>query len=230
MLAFHTRFSYMLSNGIGIVKVLTLIFIAVTGFVVLGGNTKVEDPQINFRDSFAGAATAYGATNALYKITFSYAGYENAFNVVNEVKNPVRKMKIYSFIALSIVAILYTLANVAYFAAVPKAELLASKEISAALFFKHAFGSSGAVKGLNFLIALSSFGNLIAVLLGQSRLIRECGRQGVLPFPRFWASTRPFGTPLGPYFVKWFLTIIMIVGPPAGDAFNFSEPQAPLLF
>jgi amino acid transporter len=106
---------------------------------------------------------------------------------------------------------------------VPKAELLKSKEISAALFFRHALGSSGAVKGLNFLIALSSFGNLIAVLLGQSRLIRECGRQGVLPFPRFWASTRPFGTPLGPYAVKWFLTTIMIIAPPAGDAFNFSE-------
>ncbi|KAK7190609.1 hypothetical protein DPSP01_007265 [Paraphaeosphaeria sporulosa] len=221
LLAFHTRFSYMLSNGIGLVKVLTLVFIAITGFVVLGGHTKVADPEINFRDSFAGAATAYGATNAMYKIVFSYAGFENAFNVVNEVRNPVKKLKTYAFIALTIVAILYTLANVAYFAAVPKAELLASKEISAALFFKHALGSSSAVKGLNFLIALSSFGNLVAVLLGQSRLIRECGRQGVLPFPRFWASTKPFGTPLGPYFIKWFLTVIMIVGPPAGDAFNF---------
>lgn len=209
-------------------KVATLLFIAITGFVVLGGNTKVEDPQLNFRDSFAGAATAYGATNALYKITFSYAGYENAFNVVNEVRNPVKKLKIHGFAALAIVAILYILANVAYFAAVPKAELIAAKEISAALFFKHVFGSSSVVKGLNFLIALSSFGNLIAVLLGQSRMIRECGRQGTLPFPRFWASTKPFGTPLGPYFVKWILTIIMIVGPPAGDAFNFSGPHATL--
>lgn len=213
----------MLSNGIGIVKVLTLVFIAITGFVVLGGNTKVVDPQLNFRDSFSGAATAYGATNAMYRIVFSYAGYENAFNLVNEVKNPVKQLKTHAFIALLIVAILYTLANVAFFAAVPKAELLASKEISAALFFKHALGSSSAVKGLNFLIALSSFGNLIAVLLGSSRMIRECGRQGVLPFPRFWASTKPFGTPLGPYFCKWFLTVIMIIGPPAGDAFNFGE-------
>jgi amino acid transporter len=46
-------------------------------------------------------------------------------------------------------------------------------------------------------------------------------RQGVLPFPRFWASTRPFGTPLGPYLLKWGLTLIMILAPPAGDAFNF---------
>jgi len=46
-------------------------------------------------------------------------------------------------------------------------------------------------------------------------------RQGVLPFPRFWASTRPFGTPLGPYLTKWSLTLVMILAPPAGDAFNF---------
>lgn len=126
-------------------------------------------------------------------------------------------------ISLLIVAILYILANVAYIAAVPVAELKASKQIAASLFFEKVFGSSGAVKGLNFLIALSSFGNLLAVLIGQSRLIRECGRQGVLPFPRFWASTRPFGTPLGPYAVKWSLTVIMILAPPAGDAFNFSK-------
>jgi len=49
---------------------------------------------------------------------------------------------------------------------------------------------------------------------------RVC-RQGVLPFPKFWASTRPFGTPFGPYTVKWGLTMIMILAPPAGDAFNF---------
>ena len=107
----------MLSNGIGAVKVLTLIFITITGFVVLGGHTKVEDPQFNFRDSFAGTATAYGATNAMYKIVFSYAGYENAFNVVNEVRNPVKKLRIHALIALVIVAVLYVLANVAYFAA-----------------------------------------------------------------------------------------------------------------
>ena len=48
-------------------------------------------------------------------------------------------------------------------------------------------------------------------------------RQGVLPFPRFWASTRPFGTPLGPFFVKWAMTLLMILAPPAGDVFNFSN-------
>ena len=68
------------------IKVLTLLLITITGFVVLGGHTSVEEPTLNFHDAFEGKATAYGLTNALYKIIFSYAGYENAFNVVNEVK------------------------------------------------------------------------------------------------------------------------------------------------
>ncbi|OAL40595.1 hypothetical protein AYO20_00331 [Fonsecaea nubica] len=224
--AFSTRWSYHISNAIGVVKLLTLVFVAITGLVVLGGNvSRVPDPHANFRDafsSFEGASTsAYGVTNALVKIIFSYAGYENAFNVVNEVKNPVRSIRNSGGLSLLIVAVLYMLANIAYFSAVPKEELVKSSQIAASLFFQHVFGSSGAVRGLNFLIALSAFGNLIAVLLGQSRLIRECGRQGTLPFPDFWVSTRPFGTPLGPYSVKWALTMLMILAPPAGDAFNF---------
>ncbi|KAH6677165.1 amino acid permease-domain-containing protein [Halenospora varia] len=222
LLLFHTRFSFWLSNGIGIIKLLTLIFVAITGLVVLGGHTKVKNPTVNFQNSFDGTSTsAYGLTNALVKIIFSYAGYENAFNVVNEVKNPVKTIRNNSFISLFIVTVLYIFANIAYFAAVPKADLKKSTQIAASLFFQNVFGNGGAIRGLNFLIALSAFGNLLAVLIGQSRLIRECGRQGVLPYPRFWASTRPFGTPAGPYFVKWALTTLMIVAPPAGDAFNF---------
>jgi amino acid transporter len=75
------------SNGIGIIKVLTLVFVSITGLVVLGGNVpRIPDPKANFIDAFSGSATPYGLTNALYRIIFSYAGYENAFNVVNEVK------------------------------------------------------------------------------------------------------------------------------------------------
>lgn len=224
LLTFHTRAGFLLSNGIGIVKVITLIFIGITGLVVLGGHTSVHNPTANFHDAFEGTTNSgYGVTNALVKIIFSYQGYANAFNVVNEVKNPVKTLRINAFSSLLVVAILYQLANIAYFAAVSKTELEHSTQIAASLFFQKVFGSSGAVRGLNFLIALSAFGNLLAVLLGQSRVIRECGRQGVLPFPRFWASTRPFGTPLGPFFVKWAMTLLMILAPPAGDVFNFSN-------
>ncbi len=91
LVVFSTRFSYATSNAIGAVKLLTLIFVGLTGLIVLGGNVdRVPDPKANWRDAFSSfpgtAASAYGATNSLYRIIFSYAGYENAFNVVNEVK------------------------------------------------------------------------------------------------------------------------------------------------
>ena len=177
LVLFHTRYSYMLSNGIAIIKLLTLIFVAITGLVVLGGNVSaVPDPTANFRDAFAGTSTSgYGPTNALYKIAFSYLGYQNAFNVVNEVRNPVKQIRRNASIALLIVAVLYVLANIAYFAAVPKAQLMKSSQVAASLFFEKVFGSTSA-KGLSFLIAVSAFGNLMAVLIGQSRVIRECGR------------------------------------------------------
>ncbi|PGH00844.1 hypothetical protein AJ79_08096 [Helicocarpus griseus UAMH5409] len=223
LLIFNNRFSLWFANFIGIVKVLTLLFISITGLVVLGGHTKVVDPKASFRDSFEGTTDgAYGITNALVKITFAYNGYQNAFNLVNEVKDPIRTLRMSAPASLIIVAVFYILCNIAYFAAVPKDDLKAGKQIAASLFFTAVFGSSNAARGLNFLIVVSAFGNLVTNLIGQSRLIRECGRQGVIPFPRFWASTRPFGTPLGPYFLKWAATILMILAPPAGDAFNFA--------
>ncbi|KAM0699143.1 hypothetical protein Q7P36_001189 [Cladosporium allicinum] len=227
-LVFNTKYAYWFSNSVGIVKICTLLFVIVTGFVVLSGATSVESPKANFQDAWSGSSTAsaYGMTIALYRVIFSYGGYNNAFNVVNEVKNPVRSLKIYATAALTAVYILYMFANVAFFAAVPKEELKNSKLTTAALFFKHVFGDSGAVRGLNFLIALASFGNMIAVIIGLSRRIREAGRQGVLPWTKFWVSTQPFGTPLGPYAVIWGLTALMIVAVPAGDAFTFVNDLA----
>lgn len=58
----------------------------------------------------------------------------------------------------------------------PREELAAADQTAAALFFTAVFGEHSASRAFNILIALSSFGNLIAVFLGQSRVLRECGR------------------------------------------------------
>lgn len=100
-LSINTRFAYRFSNAIGVVKLITLIFIAITGLVVLGGHTRVQDPKANFREPFAGTSNQpYGLTTSLVYIYFSYGGYNNAFNVVNEVK--VRNASGWSFIAILI--------------------------------------------------------------------------------------------------------------------------------
>lgn len=217
------RFSLYAVNAFGVLKIITLLFISITGLVVLGGHVdRVPHPGLNFQNSFAGTTTnGNDLANALVNIVFSYSGYQNAFNVVGEIKNPIKTLKLNGLLSVLITAILYILCNIAYFSAVDKVEFAKSKEIAAAVFFTKVFGQGAAEMALNVLVLLSAFGNLLAVLIGQSRMVREVGRQGVLPWTSFWISTKPFGTPIGPYILKWAMTMIMIIGPPAGDAFQF---------
>ncbi|KAJ0298397.1 hypothetical protein Brms1b_013404 [Colletotrichum noveboracense] len=219
----HNKYSLWATNIIGAIKIITLIFISITGLVVLGGHVgHIPDPNANFRNSFEGTTdNGNDLATALVNIIFSYTGYSNAFNVVNEIKNPIPVLKRHATISVVVVAVLYMFCNVAYVAAVPKAEFKTAKEIAAAVFFTKVFGTGPAEQALNFLVLLSAFGNLLGVLIGSSRVIREIGRQGVLPWTEFWVNTKPFGTPIGPYFLKWIMTFIMIAAPPAGDAFQF---------
>ncbi|CZT12731.1 related to methionine transport protein, high affinity [Rhynchosporium agropyri] len=217
------KWSLRFSNYVGVVKIGILIFISITGFVVLGGGIKsIPDPGKNFRNAFEGTTgDASGIVRALVRVNYAYEGYANAFNVVNEIKNPIKTIRWAGPLSLLIVAILYIFVNIAYFAAVPKEGIIGSQTAAAAIFFEAVFGEGNAGRGLSFLILVSSFGNLVSNLIGAGRIIRECGRQGVLPYPAFWASTQPFGTPLGPYLLKYVLTVLMIVAPPFGDAFDF---------
>ncbi|KAJ4183515.1 hypothetical protein NW755_009550 [Fusarium falciforme] len=220
----NNKWSLWASNFIGALKLLTLLFISITGLVVLGGNVKsIPNPTTNFYNAFEGATpNGNDLASALVSIVFSYAGYSNAFNVVNEIKNPIPTLKKNTSVALLVVVVLYIFCNIAYFAVVPKDEFKEASEIAASIFFTKLFGESKAAANvLNFMVLLSAFGNLLAVLIGNSRMIREIGRQGVLPFTEFWVSTKPFGTPLGPCLLNFAVTIIMIIAPPAGDAFAF---------
>ena len=221
----HNRYSLWAVNFLGALKIATLAFISITGLVVLGGgvsSSRVPHPGANFHRSFAGTTSnGNDLATALVSIVFAYSGYANAFNVVNEIRNPIPSIRRHGLASILVVAVLYILCNVAYFAAVDKEQFGKSKETAAAVFFTAVFGRGPAETALNVLVLLSAYGNLLAVLVGQSRLIREIGRQGVLPYTEFWVSTRPFGTPLGPYLVKWAMTFIMITAPPAGDAFQF---------
>lgn len=187
----HNKYSLWAVNIFGVFKVILLVVISITGLVILGGNTSIQDPQANFRDSFAGTTTnGNDLSNAIVNIVFSYSGYENAFKVVNEIKRPVPTLKKNGTISVLVVSILYILCNIAYFSAVPKAEFAASSQIAASVFFTRVFGPRGAA-ALNVFVLLSAFGNLLAVLIGHARMIREIGRQGVLPYPQFWVTTWP---------------------------------------
>ncbi|OXG18472.1 high-affinity methionine permease [Cryptococcus neoformans Tu259-1] len=217
-----TNISLRLSNILGTTKIITLIIIIIPGLVALGGHFKVvPDPTANFRNAFEGTTNnGYSLSNALVNIIFSYGGYTNSFNVVNEIKNPIRTIKYTANTAVIFVAVLYLLTNIAYFAVLTQEEIKGSTQVTATLFWEKLWGSKVS-KGLTILPVLSASSNILNTIVGHSRMIREIGRQGVLPYPKFWATTWPIGTPTGALSAIWFVTLIVIVAVPAGNAFNF---------
>ncbi|KAG1736583.1 amino acid/polyamine transporter I [Suillus lakei] len=222
--ALSTKWSLRAVNFLTGLKVLSLVFLVFTGALVLGGFTHIRDPFANFRSPFSGSTTNPNSlATALVKTNFAFFGWHNAFNVIGEVhtRDPVRTVRKAGFLSLLLVTCLFFFVNVAYVAAVPKDEISNSGQLVAALFFQRVFGGGFAAKTLPIMVALSCFGNIIAVTVGQARVLREVARQGLLPYPRFFASTKPFGTPLAPVCLKYLLTVFVVVALPARDAFNF---------
>lgn len=220
--SFAVNWGLRLQNFLGIVKLLILLLIICSGFAALAGHLQpgVEKPD-NFTNAFAGTTgSAYGVVTALYNVIWSYIGYSNANYALSETKNPVKTLKIAAPAALGSVALLYMLANIAYFAAVPREEILSSGRVLAASFFRNMFGER-AEKALSVFVALSAFGNVLSVIFSQGRLVQEIGREGILPWSRFWGSNKPFNTPLVGLFEHWLVSVIVMLAPPPGDAYNF---------
>ncbi|OQN96432.1 hypothetical protein B0A48_17488 [Cryoendolithus antarcticus] len=207
------------SNLLGVIKLIIILIIVVAGWAALGGALKIEKPH-NFDNAFEGTTgSSYGVVTALYNVIWSYIGYSNANYALSETKDPVKTLKIAGPLALGTVAVLYMCVNIAYFAAVPKEEILTSGRILAAAFFRNVFGER-AERALSVFVALSAFGNVLSVIFSQGRLVQELGREGILPFSRSWASSRLFNAPLTGLFEHWLVSVIIMLAPPPGDAHN----------
>lgn len=210
-----------LQNLLGIIKIAVVLIIVVAGWVALAGHVKLDKKPDNFTNAFEGTTgSAYGVVTALYNVIWSYIGYSNANYALSETKNPVRTLKIAAPLALTAISILYMLVNIAYFAAVPKEEILEAQRLVAASLFRNVMGEK-AERALSVFVALSAFGNVLSVIFSQGRIVQEFGREGILPWSRFWASNRPFNAPLAGLFEHWVVSIIIMLAPPPGDAYNF---------
>ncbi|KAJ5682387.1 hypothetical protein N7462_005552 [Penicillium macrosclerotiorum] len=205
-----------LQDVMSAVKLFTLLFIVCTGFAALGGHVQVKANNFDPSNSFKGTSNnGYNIGTALLDAIFSFQGYDNLNAVLSEVKNPQRTLRIALPTAMGMVTLLYILANVAYFAGVPREEFLSSDLTIAASLFNNVFGHSAAVKALPALVAISAIGHLLSVAF------TELAKDGVTPFPNILMQNRPFKTPLVCLAVHLGVTIAFICAPPAGDAFDF---------
>ncbi|KAF7314705.1 High affinity methionine permease [Mycena kentingensis (nom. inval.)] len=155
---FTPRLGIRLMNALSVFKIVILAMVVVTGWVVLSGKTHIQDPHVNFRDAFAGSSdSSNDYATAMFKVLFAYQGWSNINYVMNDVKDPVRTLKIAGPLGLGICATLYLFANIAYFSAASKEDILGAKVTVASLFFGNVFGEH-AKKALSVFVALSAIG------------------------------------------------------------------------
>ncbi|KAF9010789.1 amino acid transporter [Cyathus striatus] len=223
-----------LMNALSVFKIVILVFIVITGWVVLSGKTHIADPHANFRNAFSGSShSSNDYATATFKVLNAYAGWSNVNYVLNDVKNPVRTLKIAGPLGLGICAVLYLLANVSYFAAATTTEIRHTGVTVASLFFGKVFGTA-AQRALSVFVALSALGvghpiqsflsNVITVTYAASRVNQELAKEGVpLPFGnKFWASNWPTGkSPLPGLVIHLIPSVIVIIAPPPSVAYPF---------
>jgi len=133
----------LLQNTLGFSKLLILFAIALSGiFCLLGvpGFSVREGYEVprNFEWSkmWAGSGTGANAfVTGLYNVIWSFVGYSNANYALSEVKDPVRTIKRAAPLAMAFVTTVYLFVNVAYFAAVAKADILGSRRIVAYVWY-----------------------------------------------------------------------------------------------
>ncbi|KAH9932865.1 amino acid transporter [Fomitopsis serialis] len=220
---FTPRTGILLMNLLSVFKIAILLVIVIAGWVVLSGHTAVADPHTNFRNAFAGSShSSFDYATATFKVLYAYGGWSSVNYVMNNVRDPVRTLKISAPLGLTICAVLYLLANVAYFAAATKDEIATSGVTVASLFFVKVFGPT-AQKALTVFIALR-YVNVITVTFSAARVNQELAKEGIpLPFGnRFWASNWPTGkTPLPGLIVHLIPSVIVIIAPPPNIAYPF---------
>ncbi|KAK9469240.1 amino acid permease-domain-containing protein [Lipomyces arxii] len=212
-----------LFNALGIFKVLVLALVVLIGVVALLGWLPIEDPH-NFDNMFENSGFGGGIFNyatALLRIVYSYRGWENANYVLSELENPRRTLAVAAPLAIGGVMILYVLANVAYFATIPKDEIAHSGVIVAGLLFRRVFGTSAGARVLPLFVALSNLGNVLVVSFAHARVNYEFGKEGILPYSSFFAKMNKLGAPVSGLFLHWIVTCLVLVVPPPGEAYEF---------
>ncbi|PIK61826.1 putative large neutral amino acids transporter small subunit 1-like isoform X1 [Apostichopus japonicus] len=158
-----------------VAKVLALIIIIVVGLYNMMFNGRVS----SFENMFANTSTDVGSyAVAIYGGLFAYGGWNYLNFVTEELKDPYRNLPRAILISVPMVTVIYVLANIAYFAAMSPAELLASQAV-AVTFGINLLGVMAFIMPIS--VALSTFGGVNGLLLTGSRLYFVGARMGHLP-------------------------------------------------
>jgi len=218
---FSVRLSLRIQDTLTIVKIIVLCVVVATGIAAYFGAFPDLPPNDNFVSPFKGTSTDPTAyATSLFKIFFTYDGWNNLNYCIDELINPIRNLPLAAIGGISVTTSLYVGANFAYFLVVPEAMVLSSSETLAADFFRMTFGPKSQ-SVIAVFIALSTIGAIFCMSFSASRVIYEAAREGYLPFAKYLGVPSRFKTPMMALFLHYLLCLVFILAPPSGEAYAF---------
>lgn len=220
-----THHGVRVQNFVGGLKlVLALVIVVSCSYVILipSSITGIEN-QLDRAEFFAvkTTITVSSFSNAVIRGCFAYGGWNSIHTVSNEIKDPVRTLKIAAPVSLSIITITYVTINMAYLVVIPGQEIVNGGQLVGALLFERMFGYHVGKQVLTMSAALCAGGNVFVVMYTISRTSQEVFREGYLPFSLFMASNWPRDAPLPTLLLSCALSTLVIVFFPHGDVYSY---------
>ncbi|ODV98300.1 hypothetical protein PACTADRAFT_782 [Pachysolen tannophilus NRRL Y-2460] len=219
-----TKGGTIIQNILGFLKLALLIAMGFIGIYVLFPKSITNlESNLKAKEFFKikTEVSVASITAAIFKASYSFAGWNGMHTLSGEIKNPVRTMKIAGPISLLIVFICYLFLNLAYLIVIPTEELIGSAELAGSLLFQKIFGYAIGRRLLTLSVALCAGGNVFVVMYSTARMNQEVFREGFMPFSKFFASNWPLGTPFPSLFICCIITSIFLIFPPPGNLYDY---------
>ncbi|KAM0344116.1 hypothetical protein ACHAPU_007837 [Fusarium lateritium] len=221
----YPRAGIKIQDVLGWVKIGIIVFMILSGFYVVifrpDTSAAPRTGQLSWEHLWDDSSWNWSVmATSLFKVFYSFAGLDNAANVMNEVKHPVRTLRSVALTALATACGMYLLVNVAYFLVVPIDEIRGSGELIAALFFERLFGESFGRIVLPTAVALSAVGNVMVVAFAMARTKQEIARQGFIPYSSVLSSSKPFNSPMGGFLIHYIPSLLVMVLPPSDTIYS----------
>lgn len=205
-------------NVLGSIKIVLLLLIAFTCFYVLilpSSITKIENHFDMEHMKLPPFSTLQGSTYAMavIKCIHSFGGWTTCHIFQNEIKNPIKTLKMAGPLSMGIIFVLYLLLNLCYLKVIPYEDFSNSKQLAGAILFSKVYGKQMGTLMMNLMIAISSAVNVMIVIYTDSIMNQEIFKEGFLPYSRYLCSNYPFGTPLSGILVHGLASCIIMFIP-----------------
>jgi amino acid transporter len=204
---FGVLFSGILQNLFSLIKLASLLLIAIASFSAQGDIS-------HFHESYAftsnGFASMVGVAAALRYGFFAYSGWEGATYVAEEIKNPGRNLPISLFLGIGGVMLIYLSVNAAYLYQLSPEEILISQKRIASDAMQRAAGPAGAIL-IAAAVMISTFGNVNAQILVKSRTWYSMARDGMF-FSYAGKIDERFRTPNRALILQGIWASVLLIG------------------